>query len=404
MALKIVLVHNRYAIPGRGSGEEVAFDAISTLLKEKGHTVLQYFRSSLEVPEMKFGNLRAFFTGIYNLSAKKEMQKLLERERPNLVFAQNLYPLLSPSVLVACQNANVPVLMRCPNYRLICPSGLFMRKGNACELCAGGKEYWCFLNNCEGNVFKSMGYALRGFVARQFSLFRDNVDVFMVLTEFAKRKLIQNGFPEDRITVISGLANPTRIKPLENRKNGGYVGFAGRVSPEKGIDTLLGAARKLPDVPFKVAGNNDRNPNLLKQAPANIKFIGQLNHESLKEFYAGAKMIVLPSKWYEGLPMVIVEAMLYEKPVISSDLGGLPEIVQHGSTGFLFQHDDVEDFADKIETLWNDPNLCRRMGMTARKKAEKQYSPDAFYERFMNSYEIARSVRNLERRRYVSGN
>jgi len=399
--LKIVLVHNRYAIPGRGSGEEVALDAISGLLKEKGHTVLPYFRSSLEVTDMRFGNLRAFFTGVYNASAKKEMLKLLERERPDLVLVQNLYPLLSPSVLLACQKVNVPVIMRCPNYRLICPGGLFMRNGNACELCAGGKEYWCILKNCESDIFKSIGYALRGFVARRFSLFTDNVDVFMVLTEFAKRKLIQNGFPGDRITVISGLANPDRIKPLKNPENSSYVGFAGRVSPEKGMDMLLGAAGKLPDVPFKVAGNNDRHPNLLKQAPANVKFIGHLNHENLKAFYAGAKMIVLPNQWYEGLPMGIVEAMLYEKPVISSDLGGLPEIVQHGSTGFLFRHGDVEDFGDKIQTLWNDPNLCRRMGMTARKKAEKQYGPDAFYERFMNSYEIARSVRN---HRHVSGN
>ena len=189
--MKIVIVHNRYALPGRGSGEEVAIDAILKLLKEKGHSIVSYIRSSLEVPEMKLGRLRAFFTGIYNVRAKREMEKLLDREKPVLAFVQNLFPLISPSVLVACRKANVPVVMRCPNYRLMCPSGLFMTNGTICERCSGGREYWCILKNCEKAIFKSMGYALRGFVANYFSLFKDNVDVFMVLTEFAKAKLLR---------------------------------------------------------------------------------------------------------------------------------------------------------------------------------------------------------------------
>lgn len=387
--MKIVIVHNRYALPGRGSGEEVAIDAISKLLKDKGHRIVPYIRSSLEVPEMKLGRLKAFFTGIYNVRAKREMENLLDRETPDLVFVQNLFPLISPSALVACGKANVPVVMRCPNYRLMCPSGLFMTNGALCERCAGGKEYWCVLKNCEQDIFKSSGYALRGFVANYFSLFQNNVDVFMVLTEFAKEKLLQNGFSSKQVQVISGLANPGCFQPDFNKNNGRYVGFVGRVSPEKGIDLLVESAKTLPDLPFKVAGNFDRTLDLVRQAPLNIEFTGQLNPDALIEFYAQARMILAPSKWYEGLPMAVIEAMLSGKPVVCSNIGGLPEIVDDGISGLLFHHNDAKDLTEKIQMLWDDQKRCRGMGMAAREKAEKEYSPDSFYQRFMNACESA---------------
>ncbi len=252
--MKIIIIHNRYAITERGSGEEVMVDTIINLLKQKGHIVVPYIRSSLEIQRMSLGKLRAFFNGIYNVKAKQSMQALLARENPDLVFAQNVYPLISPSVLVACREHGVPVIMRCPNYRLICPNGLFMSKGEVCERCSGGREYWCILRNCENDIFKSMGYALRGYVARRFSLFKNNVDVFMVLTEFARQKLIKNSFNTERIRVISGLADMSLIPNGSEIKEGKYVAFAGRISSEKGIDIVLKAAKMLPDIPFKIAG------------------------------------------------------------------------------------------------------------------------------------------------------
>jgi glycosyltransferase involved in cell wall biosynthesis len=265
-----------------------------------------------------------------------------------------------------------------------------MTEGKVCERCAGGKEYWCILKDCERDIFKSTGYALRSFVARQFSLFKDNVDVFMSLTEFAKKKLVQNGFPSKRVQVIYSLADPEQIKPAFNGNQGCYVAFAGRVSHEKGIDTLLKASQRLPDVPFKIAGKYDNSYlNLVQHAPTNVEFMGQLDREALNAFYADARMIVVPSKWYEGLPMVIIEAMLSGRPVICSDIGGLSEIVEDNSTGLLFRPDSADDFVQKVRRLWTDPEFCRRLGISGRKKAEREYSPDLFYERLMLAYETA---------------
>ncbi len=387
--MKIIIIHNRYAITERGSGEEVMVDTIINLLKQKGHIVVPYIRSSLEIQRMSLGKLRAFFNGIYNVKAKQSMQALLARENPDLVFAQNVYPLISPSVLVACREHGVPVIMRCPNYRLICPNGLFMSKGEVCERCLEGREYWCILRNCENDIFKSMGYALRGYVARRFSLFKNNVDVFLVLTEFARKKLINNGFNAERIQVISGLADITTIQNNSEIKEGKYIAFVGRISSEKGIDIVLKAAKMLPDIPFKIAGKYETNGRFLKNIPENVQFLGQLSGEPLVGFYENAKIIVIPSKWYEGLPVVAIEAMLKSKPIVCSRIGGLPEVVEDGVTGLLFDPDNVNDFSEKVNALWNNLELCQSLGLAGREKAEKEYSTDAFYKSIINAYKMS---------------
>lgn len=386
--MKILMVHNKYAVQGRGSGEEVMIEEIRDLFEKNGHIVIPFFRSSLEIDQQFIGKIRAFFSGIYSFRAKKEMAALLKKERPDLVFVQNLYPLLSPSVLVACKAANVPVVMRAPNYRLVCPNGLFLSKGSICEKCSAGREYWCVLRNCEGDLFKSIGYALRSFVARKLSLFNDNVNVILVLTEFAKRKLIENGFSSQKVSVLSGLL-PSQPLPSEGAL-GKYVGFVGRISPEKGVDIMIEAAKMLPDISFRIAGNIRSNEKLEYSAPKNVEFLGHLEGEALKRFYEDARCMVVPSLWYEGLPVVMLEAMQRARPVICSRIGGLPEVVEDNVTGLLFEPGNAGDLARKIALLWADQDACKSLGQAGHKKAADMYSPEAFYQRLMNACEIAR--------------
>ena len=385
--MKIALVHNRYAWPGRGSGEEVMFEAMRELLASKGHLVFPYVRSSLELQQMRFGHVHAFFSGIYNVKAKQAFAHFLAAVKPDMVLIQNLYPLLSPSILHACRAANLPVLMRCPNYRLLCPNGKFMTAGRVCEKCSGGHDYWCFFKNCEQNIFKSAGYALRSLVARQLAIFKNNVDIFMVLTPFAKEKFIQNGFDPERIHVLSGLADPTSFTPTTISKAGSYVGFAGRLSHEKGVDTVIQAAKALPAIDFKIAGAYAHMPQLVREAPNNVCFLGQLGREELRRFYRNARFIVAPSQWYEGLPVVILEAMLAARPVIGSRIGGLPDIIDDERTGLLVDPHDHGAWREKIAYLWEAFELCQRFGNAGRQKAEAAYSPDAFYHRLMIAYQ-----------------
>lgn len=400
--MKIVIAHNRYAVPGIGSGEEKAVDTIASILKEKGHSVYSDFKCSSDISRKRSGKVKAFFSGIYNFQARREFKKVILTQKPNLILVQNVFPLFSPSILSACHDADIPVMMRCPNYRLICPNGLFLRHGEICELCSGGKEYWCIFTNCMGNLSKSLGYGLRGYIASGLSLFKKNVDAYLVLTEFSKKKLIQNGFSSDSIRVVSGSFIKHNV--LSNKtSNGDYAGYVGRISPEKGINTLISAAKILPDIPFKVAGHFEIDSVHVKQAPENIEFLGQLNAEQLCKFYTNSRIVVVPSKCYEGLPNVIIEAMLSIKPVVCSNIGGLSEIVEEGKTGLLFRHDDFKDLARKIDLLWNDTDLCLRLGYAGKEKAEREYNPDRFYQRFMDAYESVLEQRSKKKDFPVNG-
>ncbi len=161
--MKICLVHNEY---GTFSGEEAVVASQVGLLEKHGHTVCQFTRSSTEIPQMKFGPLQALCSGIYNPFSVQSFRRFLSDLRPDLVHIHNLYPLISPAVLHVCKEFSLPVVMTLHNYRLMCPNGLFMVNGTICEKCRGGRELWCLLNNCEGNLGKSLGYALRNYIAR----------------------------------------------------------------------------------------------------------------------------------------------------------------------------------------------------------------------------------------------
>lgn len=376
--MKILVIHNEY---GRFSGEEAAVWSICRLLENHGHEVIRFFRSSATIPFMRLGNVRAFLSGIHSFSSARAMLTVLRKYQPDIAHVHNLFPLISPSVISECRRAKVPVVMTVHNYRLLCPNGRHLTKGKVCEACSSCGEFWCILRNCEQNLFKSIGYALRNYVARKKRVFMDNVTVFCTLTEFQRRKLIKGGFPEDRIVVTPNMMEDD-FKD-EDVKLGAYVGYVGRICPEKGIDTLMSAAITNGDISFKLAGDYSRMPYLLKLDTSNVDFLGHLNKEKCKEFYKAARMIVLCSECFEGFPVVLLEAMLHGKPVICSRIGGLPEIVDDGITGLLFEPGNTADLADKIRYLWKHTELCVKMGLAGRKKAKQEYNESKFYERLM---------------------
>ena len=382
--MRVCLVHNDY---GKFSGEELVVESLSYLLKDNGNKVVHFSRSSAELFQMRLGKILAFFSGIYSFSSRRAIRKLLFEQKPDIVHIHNLFPLISPSVLGECRKASVPVVMTVHNYRLICPNGLLMTNGRICEKCCGGREYWCVLRNCTGSLPKSIGYAMRNYVARKEKFYLDNVTMYACLTEFQRRRLIARGFPADRIVVIPNMVDITGVEQSEEQ--GEHIGYVGRISPEKGIRTLMESAGNCGDIQFKAAGSYTRMPHLPTQAPHNFEFLGHLNKKQLGQFYNSSRMIVLPSICFEGFPSVVIEAMVRQKPVICSRIGGLPEIVDNGVTGLLFEPGNAEDLAKKIRYLWDSPDLCRKMGQVGREKALRQYSPEKYYESLMAVYEKA---------------
>jgi len=279
----------------------------------------------------------------------------------------------------------VPVVMTIHNFRLICPWGLFMSPQGVCERCYGG-EHWCFLLNCAGNRFKSLGYALRNVWARTRGLYKKHVSLYIALNHFQKGKLVQAGYPEDRIHVIPNMVDAAPA-PNGHSALDRYVGFAGRLSEEKGIGVLFEAARCLPRVSFHLAGNGRNLAELGKSAPNNVRLLGHLHGEAFEDFFGGVRLLTFPSVCYEGFPTVLPQAMLRSKPVVCSRLGGLSEIVEDGRTGLLTEAGNPADLAEKIERLWSDPPQCHRMGAAGREKALRLYSADAWYVRTLECYQ-----------------
>jgi len=224
-------------------------------------------------------------------------------------------------------------------------------------------------------------------VSRAFRFYLDGVTIFAALTDFLRQRLIDAGFPAERIVVIPNMVN-TRGNPGQLTL-GDYVAFVGRVSPEKGVNILLQAAQICIDIPFKVAGEFHRMPQLPADASPNAKFFGYLHGIQLEKFYATARIVVVPSLWYEAFGLCTVEAMLHSKPLIASRIGGLPEIVEDGETGLLFESGNAVELAEKIRYLWNRPDLCNKMGLAGRAKALREYSPARYYERLVAVYERA---------------
>lgn len=380
--MRIAQVHNWHRFYG---GEDRMFDAIVHLLKEKGHKITIIERRSDTIQNL-YQKTHAFLQGIYPISGKKQLLTILSSNRPDVVHVHNLYPLFSPSILRVCKEHKIPVVLRCPDLRFICPISCQFNQDGICERCAVGREYWCILKNCRNNIFESIAYSLRTAVARKCRFFLENVTIFVPPSEFIKSRLVDAGFPQERFIVLPNLSSMHSLR--NNGPLGDYIAYVGRISLEKGIEVLLSSARRT-ELPLKLAGNYSMMPEVLKVTPPNTQFLGPLDRLELSKFYRNARFIVVPSICPEAFGLVALEAMSLGLAVIASRIGGLPEIVEDGVTGFLFETGNSEELSNKMKMLWEDPVKCRRMGQAGREKAVREYSKEMYYQRLIAVYNKA---------------
>lgn len=390
--MKILYIHNNYA--NNNSGEEHAAEGIVSLLKANGHEVDWYRRSSADLTS-PIKKISSFFTGIWNPAAVKALKKKLDEFQPDIVQVQNLYPLISPAILKTIKKRGIPIVMRCPNYRLFCPNGLHLdNKGKVCEKClSGGRELNCILKNCEKKAFKSWGYAIRNFTARIIWGILKYPDNYIVQSKFQKAKFIKNGIPGHKITIVPGLTPD--IRQNGNLKSQNLVSFVGRVSLEKGIEEFIEAAKHLPEISFAVAGSVSPSLSYLREkSPANIIWTGYLKGQKLDDLYQQSQIIIIPGKWYEGFPNVITRAMKHGKPVITSKLGAMASIIDHEVNGLLVEPGSSTELGKAIQKLHQDPQTCLQYGMKGKQKAEENYSSEKIYTILNQTYNSLLSSRS----------
>lgn len=341
------------------------------------------------------GTVRALKELIYSSESKKQLENLLDQFRPDIVHAHNIYGRLTTSVLDLLKEESIPIVLTLHDYKLVCPSYKLMHGNRICEDCKGRHFFHAVLNRChKDSVLASSVYALESWFNTFFDKYRSNVKYFISPSRFMKNKLVEFGFPEQQIIYLPNFIDTPKFFPKYNA--GDYLLYIGRLSLEKGIETLIRAFKQTSGTNLRllVAGDGPERQNLLAIAKedSRVQFTGYLSGIDLSNVIQNAKAVVVPSQWYENAPLSVLEAFAYGKPVIGAKIGGIPEMIADGENGLLFDPGNVDDLSSKINNLLDkSANEIISMGMAARKKVEDQYSAEAHYRQLIEIYKMAKS-------------
>jgi glycosyltransferase involved in cell wall biosynthesis len=381
--LRILLLHNSYQFRG---GEDIAAEQESALLREHGHDVRVMLEHNDSISGVA-GAVSAACSAVYSVRSRRRVAEELRTFRPEVVHVHNFFPLLSPSVYLACREAGVPVLQTLHNYRLICPGALLFRDGHLCEDCVGRSVPWPGgLHGCyRGSRVGTVAVAAMVGIHNALNTWSHAVDAYIALTEFARRKLIAGGLPAEKFHVKPNFVTPD---PGAGPGGGGYALFVGRFTEGKGIEVLLEAWKLLEtQIPLVIIGEGPMASKVASTARTiGADYRGPLTRHEVAECMRRASLLVFPSVWYEVFPLVIAEALACGLPVLASDAGSAADLIDNGRTGLHFRSGDPKDLAAKVETLWRDQKLLGRMRKEARAEYEAHYNSERNYALLMEIY------------------
>jgi len=406
-SLRVLLCNKFYRPVG---GPETAMLETVRQLKARGHVPIpfamahpdnvaseysDYFVSNIdyEVRGIAKGTrlIREAAGIIYSVEAKRSIERLIADTKPDIAHANNIYHQLSPSILVALKKAGIPTVLTLRDAKLLCANMLFLTHGRICEKCAGRRFYHAITNKCVKDSYASSALCcVEETLHRWFGLYERNVDLFISPSRFLKGKMVEHGrLPESQIEVLPNFSNTEAVTP--DYRPGDYGLFLGRLEPLKGVTTLLDACKEVPDFGVWLAG---RGP-MLEEAEQfcrdhgldRVRFLGFQTGEALSRLRKESRFVVLPSICYENCPNVILEAFAAGKPVIASRSGGIPELINEGVDGFLFDTGDAAGLASAMRRLIEDPELASEMGKQGRAKVEEHYSIGAYMKSLLGIYE-----------------
>jgi len=389
-SLKIVLVHNTYQQPG---GEDAVFEQERQMLEHAGHQVIPYCRTNWDVESYKGMRQLSLAKGtIWASDTRRNFLHLLQREKPDLAHVHNTFVLISPSIYSACCQAKVPVVQTLHNYRLMCPVGTFFRDGKVCEECVTsslwqGVKHKCYPSSHSATAIVALMLATH----RLRNTWNREISCFIALSEFARDKFVEGGLPREKILVKPNFVSPD---PGARTGNGDYALFVGRLSPEKGVGTILAAWKQLPaSIPLLIIGGGPDQAQLEAQAArdglTNVQFKSHLPREETLAAINNARVMIISSEWYETFCMAIAESYACSTPVICSRMGVMQELVADGRTGLHFTPTDPEDLARKVEWAWAHPDEMRAMGREARREYEAKYTAEKNYPILIEIYKRA---------------
>lgn len=370
----------------------MVFETEMELLQCRDHDVAVFLRHSDDIRARGIcGKIQGALFAPWNPWSVSAIRREVARCNPDVVHVHNTFPLLSPAIFRSIGRGAARVLTL-HNYRLFCPAAIPLRDGATCTECLDRKSSWpalkygCYRRSRLATAPLALSVALH----RRIGTWSHYVDAFIVLTEFQKKVMADAGLPSDRIYVKPNFyaGNP---RPYVWAERGNYVVFVGRLSVEKGVGDLIRAwirwGTEAPEL--RIIGDGPlRDPlqQLASTSSAHIRFLGQLPSADAERQIAEAKLLVLPSVWFEGFPMVIREAFAYGTPVAVSNIGPLPSIVKDGVNGVVFKPSDTESLLRTVCSVWKTSGSLERLGEGARREFDIRYNANANYDILMQIY------------------
>ena len=385
--MNVLVAHNVYQQPG---GEDQVFRQEASLLEEHGHKVIRLEEHNDRVADRN--KLQLIADTMWNRSAYKKVSRLIEAEKIQLLHVHNTFPLLSPAIYHAATAHNVPVVQTLHNYRLICPAATLFRDGHLCEECVGKVPFPAIQHKCyRGSRMASALTAAMLTGHRALGSYDKHVSRYIALSEYVRNKFILSGMPAEKIAIKPNFLGRD---PGVGSGEGQYCLFAGRLTEEKGVRTLLDAWQRFaPKLPLRIVGQGPLGAVAEAAAAqsSNIQFSPWVEKPKLLQYLKGATLLIVPSLWYEPFSVTLLEAFATGLPVVASRLGTLASLVEHGRTGLHFTPGDPADLAAQVDKALEDPVALRAMRKSARHEFEMKYTGQINYRQLMNIYAGARS-------------
>lgn len=373
--MKILFVHNFYQNFG---GEDACALAEKAMLESRGENLILYTRDNRELRNYSLlDKIAVPLEAVDSVRTRQEVSEIVRKQRPDVAYVHNFFPLVSPSLYETLHKLNVPCVQVAHDFRFVCPNALLYTNGAICEDCAQGDFFNAVRNRCYRNSYlASMVAASVIASARRNSIF-DLISAFICPTEFSKQKLSDAGVPEHKLFVKPHFMDVSTVEP---KFGGRYVLYLGRLTPEKGVETLVRAMEKNRKITLKIAGTGPLEKELRsyirEKRLRNIELLGFKSGTEKWQILRDSAFVVVPSECYETFGLSVLEAYTTGKCVIASRLGALGYIIEDGRSGLLFKAADITELSETIRRLWSQPEEIEGMGRYARGLAETKYTPE----------------------------
>lgn len=384
--MRVLIVHNRYQQAG---GEDNVVTSETALLRERGH-VVEVLLSSNDHIQGALSQVKASITAVYSPQGKTMMAQAIKRTKPDVVHVHNFFPTLSPSIFRACSESGAPVVYTLHNYRLVCAAATMFRDGKVCEECLEQRSFLpgvlhaCYRSSRLASFVSGASMAVHD----HLGTWENEINRYIALTEFAGAKMSTFRVPREKIDIKPNFAMDYGVGPGD----GSFALFVGRLTPEKGILTLLDADRlgKLcMDVVILGDGPLRNDVEMAASRPeTRLTYRGAVTKEAIRRYMREARVLIFPSVWHEGLPLVLVEAFSCGLPVLAANLPNVASLISEGETGALFESSSAEALATGLRDLSKRATLSF-MRHGARTEYLRRYTPDINYQILLSIYRRA---------------